>query len=392
MPLQISTLDRFLLRMLLLSQEIKIFDNALASFIQIKAPIADAFGYPVCITFGLLAIGTERMSRSRLFGFDFDRVGPFGTGQNKITSPGSMRIFYKYCESTSLWNWIGNHRTYRSNNFWGTLCFCISACLVKWASNFEGQVGSQSQTLWTVAYCSGKICFFNSKSSLEIKNASNEFWNPRFIHGTDLIFLVRHSRRLPPTQCHLRVIPTYPFPSTRTSNFRSNTCCCRDRALHHHPLYIILWEGWFNAWERGGGTAVQAGRRIKRTVLASSQRISERRAALSRANMLIPRYASCNNSSCPVRRPSLSKFLPAWPRFRQLVDPLLFFLEYRPHCSRARPLERMPLRFALLDPMNERCETNWVCCEDDGQDRNNNSCPPLSTSEVHIQWAALAHI
>ena len=48
------------------------------------------------------AFGTERMSRSRLFGFDFDRVGPFGTGQIKITSPGSMRIFYKYCESTSL--------------------------------------------------------------------------------------------------------------------------------------------------------------------------------------------------------------------------------------------------------------------------------------------------
>ena len=122
------------------------------------------------------------------------------------------------------------------------------------------------------------------KNSFELTMYAVQYalWKSHVINETDLIFFVGYSRRrLPPTHCHLRVIPTYPFPSTRTSNFRSNTCCrCRDRALHHHPLYIILWEGWFNAWERGGR------RRIKRTVLASSQRraaslrSSERQAAI----------------------------------------------------------------------------------------------------------------
>ena len=51
------------------------------------------------------AFGTERMSRSRPVGFDFDRVGPFGTGQNKITSPTFYVYFlqlYKYCDPPSL--------------------------------------------------------------------------------------------------------------------------------------------------------------------------------------------------------------------------------------------------------------------------------------------------
>ena len=158
------------------------------------------------------------------------------------------------------------------------LYFCLSghvagrAAQIEWASKVSWTHNLQSFVASCNAYCSGKICFYNSKSSLEIKNPSNEFGTPRPrdrspIFCAAFTFTSSSSNALP----FIRN-PDISFPAAasraRASNFRSNTCCCRDRALHHHPLYIILWDDSMPG--NGGGAA--AGRRIKRTVLASSQR------------------------------------------------------------------------------------------------------------------------
>ena len=132
-------------------------------------------------------------------------------------------------------------KTWRNTVF---LYFCLSghvagrAAQIEWASKVSWTHNLQSFVASCNAYCSGKICFYNSKSSLEIKNPSNEFGTPRPrdrspIFCAAFTFTSSSSNALP----FIRN-PDISFPAAasraRASNFRSNTCCCRDRALHHH--------------------------------------------------------------------------------------------------------------------------------------------------------------
>ena len=177
MPLHTSTLDRFLLRMLLLSREIKISDNALASFIQIKTPIAyaDAFGYPACITFGLLA-QCEWAARGRLV------LTESAHSIQGTSKPFKITFLFVWCSFTpTCTRFFRCHRTYRSNNFEES---CVSVYLWFFGQDacrtaaqiyvgFEGRLGSHMKYVATVAS--------SSKSSFELTTCmlwSMHFGNP----------------------------------------------------------------------------------------------------------------------------------------------------------------------------------------------------------------------